>query len=120
MHDDSSLETCISRRLTKRPLKTLRSPFDKLRVTGGALQNVKDYPFVLSLSKHVVATGRGFWGIYQRLLRGIGTSAAIGAPPSISVGQTVHCQLYPVRDRELMVHRPPDRDDPTPHSRAFS
>src|SRR5213593_1980994 len=32
--------------------KTLRSPFDKLRVNGGRLAIVGDFPFVLSLSKH--------------------------------------------------------------------
>jgi hypothetical protein len=29
-----------------------RSPFDKLRVNGGGIRNVKEAPFVLSLSKH--------------------------------------------------------------------
>jgi hypothetical protein len=33
-------------------LKTLRSPFDKLRANGVGREIVEDFPFVLSLSKH--------------------------------------------------------------------
>jgi hypothetical protein len=45
----------------KIPFSTLRlseaveKPFDKLRVNGGGLRNVEDFPFVLSLSKHEYA-----------------------------------------------------------------
>jgi len=33
-------------------LKTLRSPFDKLRANGSGVEIAEDFPFVLSLSKH--------------------------------------------------------------------
>jgi hypothetical protein len=34
-------------------LKNLRSPFDMLRSNGGSLEIVANFPFMLSLSKHV-------------------------------------------------------------------
>jgi hypothetical protein len=48
-------------------LKTLRSPCDTpvlsegagLRGNGGALSHVEQYPFVLSLSQHELASARG-------------------------------------------------------------
>src|SRR5216117_3220431 len=39
-------------RSPNRLLKTLRSPFDKLRANGAGVAIVGDLPFVLSLSKH--------------------------------------------------------------------
>jgi len=36
-------------------LKNPRSPFDKLRANGSGVAIIEDFPFVLSLSKHVYA-----------------------------------------------------------------
>jgi len=40
---------------SSRVLKNPRSPFDKLRANGSGVAIVEDFPFVLSLSKHVYA-----------------------------------------------------------------
>jgi hypothetical protein len=36
-------------------LEAVEKPFDKLRVNGGGLRKVEDFPFVLSLSKYEYA-----------------------------------------------------------------
>jgi hypothetical protein len=36
--------------ISNRPLKTLRLPFDKLRVNGTGIKIIVSYPFVVSLS----------------------------------------------------------------------
>ena len=33
--------------------KTSRPPFDRLRVNGGEIKKIEEFPFVLSVSKHV-------------------------------------------------------------------
>ena len=40
------------RKLLDKGLLLLCSPFDKLRANGSGVEIVKDFPFVLSLSKH--------------------------------------------------------------------
>ena len=42
-----SIEIC-----TEPVAQTLSEPFDKLRANGGCIENMGNFPFVLSLSKH--------------------------------------------------------------------
>ena len=42
-----SIEIC-----TEPVAQTLSEPFDKLRANGGCIENIGNFPFVLSLSKH--------------------------------------------------------------------